>query len=104
MGEVREVSFDVRGEFITQMAKEWFFVENRGYDKVMELLLSCMEGTEQSEKELKRLAEIFFSEGQHWSEAQAITPTTWKCTNQMNSLSNRSGLMYSKKCQTLCQS
>ena len=57
MGEVREVSFDVRGEFITQMAKEWFFVENRGYDKVMELLLSCMEGTEQSEKELKRLAE-----------------------------------------------
>lgn len=57
MGEVREVSFDVRGEFITQMAREWFFVENRGYDKVMELLLSCMEGTEQSEKELKRLAE-----------------------------------------------
>lgn len=57
MGEVREVSFDVRGEFITQMAKEWFFVENRGYDKVMKLLLSCMEGTEQSEKELKRLAE-----------------------------------------------
>ena len=57
MGEVREVSFDVRGEFITQMAKEWCFVENRGYDKVMELLLSCMEGTEQSEKELKRLAE-----------------------------------------------
>ena len=57
MGEVREVSFDVCGEFITQMAKEWFFVENRGYDKVMELLLSCMEGTEQSEKELKRLAE-----------------------------------------------
>lgn len=57
MGEVREISFDVRGEFITQMAKEWFFIENRGYDKVMELLLSCMEGTEQSEKELKRLAE-----------------------------------------------
>ncbi len=57
MGEVREVYFDVHGEFITQMAKEWFFVENRGYDKVMKLLLSCMEGTEQSEKELKRLAE-----------------------------------------------
>lgn len=57
MEDCKMISFDVRGEFITQMAKEWFFVENRGYDKVMELLLSCMEGTEQSEKELKRLAE-----------------------------------------------
>lgn len=57
MLEERTISFDIHGEFITQMAKEWFFVENRGYDKVMELLLSCMEGTEQSEKELKRLAE-----------------------------------------------
>lgn len=55
--EYRMVSFDVRGEFITQMAKEWFFCENRGYDKVMELLFSCMEGTEQSEKEIRRLAE-----------------------------------------------
>lgn len=54
---VKEINFDIQGEFITQMAKEWFFVENRGYDKVMELLLSCMEGTEQSEKELKRLGE-----------------------------------------------
>lgn len=54
---VKEINFDIQGEFITQMVKEWFFVENRGYDKVMELLLSCMEGTEQSEKELKRLGE-----------------------------------------------
>ncbi len=54
---VKEITFDIQGEFINQMAKEWFFVENRGYDKVMELLLSCMEGTEQSEKELKRLGE-----------------------------------------------
>lgn len=57
MDEARELSFDVRGEFITQMAKEWFYCENRGYDKVMELLFSCMEGTEQSEKEIRRLAE-----------------------------------------------
>lgn len=57
MVEEKEISFDIRGEFITQMAKEWFFYENRGYDKVMELLFSCMEGTEQSEKEIRRLAE-----------------------------------------------
>ena len=53
----KEISFNIQGNFITQMAKEWFFIENKGYDKVMDLLLSCMEGTEQSEKELKRLAE-----------------------------------------------
>lgn len=57
MEEYREVSFDIQGEFITRMAREWFFCENRGYDKVMELLFSCMEGTEQSEKEIRRLAE-----------------------------------------------
>ena len=57
MEECRMVSFDIRGEFINQMAKEWFFCENRGYDKVMELLFSCMEGTDQSEKEIRRLAE-----------------------------------------------
>lgn len=57
MDEYREVTFDIRGEFITQLAKEWFYCENRGYDKVMELLFSCMEGTEQSEKEIQRLAE-----------------------------------------------
>ncbi len=53
----KEISFDIQGDFINQMAKELFFVENKGYDKVMDLLLSCMGGTEQSEKELKRLAE-----------------------------------------------
>lgn len=57
MTEERVISFDIRGEFITQMAKEWFFYENCGYDKVMELLSSCMEGTDQSEKEIRRLAE-----------------------------------------------
>lgn len=57
MEEYRTVSFDIRGEFITQMARERFFCEFCGYDKVMELLFSCMEGTEQSEKEIRRLAE-----------------------------------------------
>lgn len=57
MVEEKIVSFNVQGEFMTQMAKEWFYCENRGYDKVMELLFSCMEGTEQSEKEIRRLAE-----------------------------------------------
>lgn len=57
MKEYREVSFDIQGEFITQLVREQFFCENKGYEKAMELLLSCMEGTEQTEKELIRLAE-----------------------------------------------
>lgn len=57
MEEYKEVSFCVQGEFITQMAKERFFSECCGYDKVMDLLFSCMEGTDQSEKEIRRLAE-----------------------------------------------
>lgn len=57
MEETRMVSFNIQGEFVAKLAKEWFFVENRGYNKVMELLFSCMEGTEQSEKEIRRLAE-----------------------------------------------
>lgn len=57
MKETRVVRFNIQGEYITQLAKDWFFYDNREYDKVMELLFSCMEGTEQSEKEIQRLAE-----------------------------------------------
>ncbi len=57
MGEYKEVKFDIQGEFITKLSRDWFFCENKGYEKVMELLLCCMEGTDQSEKELHRLAE-----------------------------------------------
>lgn len=57
MEQYKTITFDIQGEFIVHLAREWFFCENKGYDKVMELLLSCMEGTDQSEKELKRLAE-----------------------------------------------
>jgi hypothetical protein len=57
MGEYKEVKFDIQGEFITKLSREWFFCENKGYEKVMELLLCCMEGTDQSEKELHRLVD-----------------------------------------------
>lgn len=53
----RTVHFDVCGEFITRLVREQFFYNNIGYEKAMELFLSCMEGTERSEKQLVRLAE-----------------------------------------------
>ena len=53
----KELTFSVKGEFITQLAREWMFCEEREFEKVMDLLLSCMGGTEMSEKELRRCAE-----------------------------------------------
>lgn len=54
---VKTVTFSVEGEFITRLAREWMFCEGREFEKVMDLLLSCMGGTEMSEKELRRRAE-----------------------------------------------
>ena len=47
-----KLSFKVRGNFITNLAREWFFIEKRGYDKCIELLLSCMHGTNETKVEL----------------------------------------------------
>lgn len=54
---VRKMTFSIEGEFITRLAREWMFCEGREFEKVMDLLLSCMGGTEMSEKELRRHAE-----------------------------------------------
>lgn len=55
--KTKEIRFSVSGEFITNLAREWFFIERRPFEKVMDLLLSCMCGTDMSEKELRRNAE-----------------------------------------------
>ena len=39
---VQEVSFKVDGGFITDLARTWFWDENRPYETVEELLLSCL--------------------------------------------------------------
>ena len=57
MLEKKEVTFNIEGKFITQLAREWMFCEGREFEKVMDLLLSCIGGTNQSEKTLRRLAE-----------------------------------------------
>lgn len=53
----KEITFNVSGQFITNLAREWFYLEKRSLEKVMDLLLSCMCGTDMSEKELRRNAE-----------------------------------------------
>ena len=57
MNETRQVHFGITGEFITQITREQFYIEGNEYEKVMEILLSCMCGTDMSEQQLKRYAE-----------------------------------------------
>lgn len=47
MGEVvGTVCFWTTGEFVTMTARDWFWAENRPYQKVEEFLLGCMSGTD----------------------------------------------------------
>jgi hypothetical protein len=40
------VYFSTSGEFVTNMARDWLYAENRPYEKVIDFILSGMEGTE----------------------------------------------------------
>lgn len=42
MEQVASLSFQVEGEFITNLARQWFWDEDKDYEKVEELLLSCL--------------------------------------------------------------
>lgn len=54
--EKRTVSFSVTGEFVTKVAREWFWLEGKPWLVVEEFLLSCMCGTNKSRDELVELA------------------------------------------------
>lgn len=54
--KTKEISFDVQGEFVTKIAREWFYTGEKSFDEVMEFLLACMENPDISENERKRHA------------------------------------------------
>jgi len=49
----KTLKFSVDGNFITRIAREWFFIEHRSYQTVEDLLLSCLQGTNKTLEELK---------------------------------------------------
>ena len=53
----KTLCFSVQGEFITNLAREWLFCEGKDFDKIIDLLESCMCGTDMSEKKIRRYAE-----------------------------------------------
>lgn len=55
--ETRNLAFGITGEFITKIAREWFFIENKPYSVIEDLLLSCMCGTDTPEGKLKLMAQ-----------------------------------------------
>ena len=55
--EKRTLSFGITGEFITQIAREWFYSGEKSIDKVMEILESSMTGTEMPKAKIRRYAE-----------------------------------------------
>lgn len=53
----KEISLDVHGEFVTQLAREWFYTGEKSYEKTIELLMDCMSGTDTPEEQIRRYAE-----------------------------------------------
>ena len=53
----KTLCFSVQGEFITNLAREWLFYEGKDLDKIIDLLESCMCGTDMAEKKIRRYAE-----------------------------------------------
>ncbi len=52
-----EIVFNIDGNYITNLAREWFYLEKKPYKKVEELLLSCMCGTSIDLRTLKGYVE-----------------------------------------------
>lgn len=55
--ENAKMRFDITGEFITETAREWLYVEGKEIEKIMEMLMSSMSGTDTPEATLRRYAE-----------------------------------------------
>lgn len=49
--------FNIQGEYITKTARDWFYLERKPFEKVKELLLSCMCGTDISKETLNQYVE-----------------------------------------------
>lgn len=44
----------VSGDFITDIARQWFYLERQPFEKVHELLISCMQGSDETQYDLDK--------------------------------------------------
>lgn len=52
-----KVTFSIEGEFVTDLVRSWFWDEDKPYETCEKLLLNCLKGTDQTEDELKHIAQ-----------------------------------------------
>lgn len=52
-----KLQFNISGEWITGLVREWFYLEGKGYDKCIEILNDCMSGTDETKEQIRRHAE-----------------------------------------------
>lgn len=55
--DAKEFTFDILGEFITNIAREWFYTGEKSYENVMKVLMDCMTGTDTPDEQIRRYAE-----------------------------------------------
>lgn len=72
------LQFSVDGEFITDLSREWFYVEGKGYDKCMDLLESSMSGTNETKEQIIRHAEDLLLGRAALKGIQEMERTIWK--------------------------
>ena len=59
--ETLTLRFTVEGSLVTRIAREWFWLEHKPWEKIEEFLFSCMCGTDETEEQLrKRAMDIVF--------------------------------------------
>lgn len=49
-----KLQFNISGEWITGLVREWFYLEGKGYDKCIEILNDCMSGTDETKEQIRR--------------------------------------------------
>jgi hypothetical protein len=54
--KIEILHFNVLGDWVTETARSWLYEERRPYEKVLDFLLSSMEGSGLSEEELRKYA------------------------------------------------
>jgi hypothetical protein len=53
----KKLSFNIQGEFITKLTREWFYSGKKSYDEVLEMLMDIMSSPDISEVQSRRYAE-----------------------------------------------
>ena len=44
--------FDINGEFITEITREWFYTGEKSYETIIEILMDSMTGTDKPESQI----------------------------------------------------